>query len=254
MSFTEHDDRRRGTLTRRELRRASRLSGAARRDALQRVVVVNMPVAQAVARRYAGRGVAGDDLRQLAYVGLASAADRFDPAMERDFLTFAVPWMTGTIRRHFRDQTWTVRPIRRVQELHRELSLLEDGSEGTLSVVDAAARLGATAEEVREVLAARLAQRPRPLHGPSSPASDLALADRLPAEETVGMRSADARLMLQPAFRVLAPRERHVLRRLYIDQWTQSRIGRELGLSQMSISRIHAAALAALRAEIGVAA
>jgi RNA polymerase sigma-B factor len=254
MSHTASEDRRRREVTDCEFRRAAGRSGSARREHLQRVAVVNMPVARAVARRYAGRGVADDDLEQLAYLGLMSAANRFDPTKEHDFLTFAVPWMTGTIRRHFRDQTWVIRPHRRVQELHQELAQLEGSGNGSLSVEEAAARLGVTPDQVREVHGARMLQKPRSLHEPGRRGDEVPLGEQLVAEETVGMRSADARLLLEPAFRVLAPRERHVLRRLYIDEWTQEQIGREIGLSQMSISRIHHQALTALRGELGVAA
>jgi RNA polymerase sigma-B factor len=254
MTRIESDDRRRREITLRELKRAAGCSGSARREALQRVVVANMPVAQAVARRYAGRGVAEEELQQLAYLGLMSAADRFDPGREHDFLTFAVPWMTGTIRRYFRDQTWTVRPHRKIQELHQELARLEGSGSGPLSVDEAAARLGVTPAEVREVHAARMMQKPRSLQEPGRGEEALPLAERLVAEETIGMRSADARLLLEPAFRVLSPRERHVLRRLYADLWSQRQIGRELGVTQMTISRIHRRALTALRGELGVAA
>jgi RNA polymerase sigma-B factor len=254
MTHTESEDRRRSEITECELTRAARVSGEERRAALQRVVLVNARVAQAVARRYAGRGVPDEDLQQLAYLGLASAAERFDNTREHDFLTFALPWMTGTIRRHFRDHTWMIRPGRKVQELHLQLSRLEASGLGRLTAAEAATRLGATPEEIREVFAARLMQKTRSLHEPDSREGGPALEERLPGEETVGMRSADARLLLRPAFRVLTPRDRHVLRRLYVDGWTQSQIGLELGLSQMSISRIHERALATLRNEIGDAA
>jgi|tagenome__1003787_1003787.scaffolds.fasta_scaffold20982894_4 hypothetical protein len=96
---TDDDDQRRSQITARELTRAFRTSGLARTAAFQRVVMA-MAVAEAVARRHSGRSVLDDELKQLAYLSLASVADRFDPTMEHDFLSFAVPWMSGTIRRH----------------------------------------------------------------------------------------------------------------------------------------------------------
>lgn len=80
------------------------------------VVVLNMGVARAIAARYRDRGIGKDDLMQAAYVGLVKAVQGFDPSFERDFLSYAVPTVTGEVKRYFRDYGWTVRPPRRVQE------------------------------------------------------------------------------------------------------------------------------------------
>ena len=75
-----------------------------------------MEVARSIAARYRGRGVAADDLEQVAYLALVRAAHRFDPEKAPDFLTFAVPTIRGEVKRYFRDHGWMVRPPRRVQE------------------------------------------------------------------------------------------------------------------------------------------
>ena len=82
-----------------------------------RVVLINRGVAEAVARRYRQRGLAQEDLDQVAYEGLTKAVARFDPALRNDLLTFAVPTIRGELQRYFRDQGWTVRPPRRIQEV-----------------------------------------------------------------------------------------------------------------------------------------
>ena len=58
----------------------------------------------------------------MAYVGLVKAVNGFDPSHERDFLSYAVPTVTGEVKRHFRDFGWTVRPPRRIQELQGQIS------------------------------------------------------------------------------------------------------------------------------------
>ena len=80
-------------------------------------IVVNLGVAQAIARRFRGRGIPDDDLEQVAFTALVRAAHKFDLSHGRDFLTYAVPTMTGELKRHFRDHGWTVRPPRRIQEI-----------------------------------------------------------------------------------------------------------------------------------------
>lgn len=116
-------------------------SDAARRRTLnQRIVEANMPVAASIARRYVGRGEGQEDLEQVAYVGLSKAVMGFDPRLDKDFLSYAVPTITGEIKKHFRDHCWSVRPPRRIQELQAQISgareaLVQDLGIASLGVV-----------------------------------------------------------------------------------------------------------------------
>ena len=74
-------------------------------------------LADFIARRYTARGVPDADLRQVAYIGLINAVDRFDPEMGARFATFAGRTIEGEVKRHFRDRTWMVRVPRGAQEL-----------------------------------------------------------------------------------------------------------------------------------------
>src|ERR1700709_457005 len=89
---------------------------------LEELVAINMPVAESIASRYSHRGLDSDDLRQVAYLALTKAAQRFDAASGHAFLAFCVPTVRGEIRRYFRDHGWVVRPPRRLQELQQRLS------------------------------------------------------------------------------------------------------------------------------------
>ena len=80
-----------------------------------------MGVADAIAARYRRRGIAEEDLRQVAYLALTKAASNFDPDAGHDFLSYAVPTIRGELRRYFRDSGWMVRPPRRVQELQARI-------------------------------------------------------------------------------------------------------------------------------------
>ena len=84
-----------------------------RKELVDQVIVVNLGVAQAIARRFRGRGILDDDLEQVAYLALTRAAQNFDVTQGRDFLTYAVPTISGEVKRHFRDHGWTIRPPRR---------------------------------------------------------------------------------------------------------------------------------------------
>jgi len=121
------------------------------------VVRVNMRVAEAVARRYARRGIPVEDLTQVAYLALVRAVRRFDAAHERDLLAYAVPTIEGDIRRHFRDHGWTIRPPRDVQRAHTRL--VRTGASldryDTPTLEGLATQVEESVEVVREALSAR---------------------------------------------------------------------------------------------------
>ena len=83
--------------------------------------MLNIGVAHAIAHRYRNRSVPVEDLEQVACMALVRAAQKFDVSQERDFLTYAVPTISGELKRHFRDQGWTIRPPRRVQEIQSKV-------------------------------------------------------------------------------------------------------------------------------------
>ena len=111
------DDRRpRGSSRRPRRPRASK-----REDLLEQVIVLNIGVAHAIAHRYRNRSIPVEDLEQVACMALVRAAQKFDVSQDRDFLTYAVPTISGEIKRHFRDHGWTIRPPRRVQEIQSKV-------------------------------------------------------------------------------------------------------------------------------------
>ena len=122
----------------------------------EEVVLLNLSVAVAIAARYRSKGIPLDDLRQVASLGLVKAANGFDPTVGRDFLSYAVPTISGEVKRHFRDRGWTVRPPRRVQELQARISSISADSTqspGSLArPAEVAARLGVDVSEVIEAL------------------------------------------------------------------------------------------------------
>ena len=78
----------------------------------EELVRTYLPLARTIARRYESRRVPVEDLVQVAAIGLMKAIDRYDPSRGIAFSSYAVPTMVGEVQRHFRDQTWGVRPPR----------------------------------------------------------------------------------------------------------------------------------------------
>jgi len=217
------------------------------------VVVVNMGVARAIASRYRDRGVGQEDLLQAAYVGLVKAVHGFDPSYERDFLSYAVPTVTGEVKRYFRDYGWTVRPPRRVQELQAQIS--RAASELTQNLhrsprpSEVAEFLGVEIDSVIEALAADGCFTPASLDVPVGEDGATSLGELL-GEDDVDLARAEARILLAPAVRRLCTRDRRILELRFFHGWTQEQIAGDIGVTQMQVSRLLARILNDLRAEL----
>jgi len=97
--------------------------GHRRRSTLRnRLIIEHLPLARQIARRFARWGEPRRDLEQAAALGLINAVDRFDPDRGCEFVAFAVPTITGEVRRWFRDCAWSMRVPRRLKELNTSIS------------------------------------------------------------------------------------------------------------------------------------
>lgn len=223
-----------------------------RDQVLARVVVINRGVAEAVAARFRNRGVPQEDLHQVAYEGLTKAVRRFDPQLRNDLLTYAVPTIRGELQRYFRDQGWTVRPPRRIQELQWRLNqvierLTQDhGREPTEQEI--ADGLGTTVAEYRDAAEAFGCFQPASLDQPVGPRTETSVGELI-ADEDAGS-SAEARMLLAPVVRRLPERHRRILYLRFFEDLTQEEIGKDLGVTQMQVSRLLTRILGDLRAEL----
>ena len=219
----------------------------------ERVVLINRGVAEAVAGRYRNRGIALDDLHQVAYEGLTKAVMRFDPTMRNDLLTYAVPTIRGELQRYFRDQGWTVRPPRRVQETQWQVNQVLDrlchelGREPTPEEV--CEDLGISIQDYQETMAAFGCFQPTSLDQPVAAESTASMGDLLPADD-VDTSASEARVTLAPVVRRLPERDRRILYLRFFEDLTQEEIGQNLGVTQMQVSRLLTRILGTLRTEL----
>ena len=208
---------------------------------LAEVVELNMGVADAIASRYRRRGVADEDLQQVAYLALTKAARKFDPDAGHDFLSYAVPTIRGELCRYFRDSGWMVRPPRKVQELQSRIF----GAQSELSLKlgrspapsEVAAFLDEPLGDVEEALAAEGCFTPTSLDRPVGSDSDLTLGDLLRGSDST-RSAAEARVVLAPLVRRLSERDRKVLQLRFFDDCTQQEIAEEIGVTQTQVSRL----------------
>jgi RNA polymerase sigma-B factor len=222
-----------------------------RDDLREEIVLLNLTVAHAIARRYAGRGIPVEDLEQVACVGLVKAVRGFDSAFGKDFVSYAAPTISGEVKRHFRDLGWTVRPPRRVQDLQARINATAvdaDHATGAADRPDAIAdRLGVDVSQVIEALTCRGAFAPMSLDAPlGETASSSSLGDLLTSAHDDYARAENA-IVLGQALQHLTPRDLLILRRRFWENRTQHEIGEEIGLSQMQVSRLLGRILASLR-------
>jgi RNA polymerase sigma-B factor len=245
---------RRSELTRELLLEAAEAEPGRRAELLDEVVLLNRGVAEAVANRYRNRGVPLEDLQQAAFEGLVKAVQRFDAAVRPDLLTYAVPTIRGEIQRWFRDQSWMVRPPRRIQELQWKISHgAEDlgqslGREPTDEEV--AAHCDCTVEEVAEASQAFGCFHPPSLDRPIDSADGPTLGETLLADEEHEHEAAEARTILGPVVRRLSERDRRILYLRFFEDQSQRDIGEELGVTQMQVSRLLDRIFRDLRSEL----
>lgn len=232
---------------------ASAADPARRADALDAVVVLNMPLARAIAGRYQNRGVARDDLEQVAFLALTRAAQAFDPAFGRPFHSYAVPCIRGSVKKYFRDQAWSVRPPRRVQELQAQIAAARADLEQKLGrsprIGEVAEHLGEDLDHVVDALSADGCYAPISLDAPASTDADQPLGDWLAADDA-DASAAEARLMLAPIIRRLDERDRRILEMRFFQGCTQQEIADRIGVTQMHVSRLLARALATIREQL----
>lgn len=225
-----------------------------RRTTRDELFKAHLPLAEHIALRYRDRGQSLEDLEQVARLGLFLAVSRFDPDRGSDFLAFAVPTITGEIRRYFRDMTWAVGVPRRVKELRATVNAatvrLAQELGRTPRPSQVAEALGVPIEDVYEGLMANYAYRAETLESGSQDDTDgLARRAQLGRADG-GLDLAEHRTALYPALNRLPERERMIVVMRFFEDLTQTQIAQRIGVSQMHVSRLLSHSLALLRADM----
>jgi RNA polymerase sigma-B factor len=223
-----------------------------RRERLREVLVEeHLPLVRHFARRFSNRGEPFDDLLQVGTLGLIAAIDRFDPTRGVEFLSFAVPTITGEIKRHFRDQGWSVRVPRRLQELHLSLNAavgeLAQKNGRAPNPSELAEYLGIPRAEVLEGLQVANAYRSSSLDERLSGDDDSPTLAATLGQEDAALEGVEYRESLQPLLATIPARERRILILRFFGNMTQSQIAADIGISQMHVSRLLSQTLAKLR-------
>ena len=211
---------------------------------------------RSLASKFARPGVPMEDLAQSAWIALIRALDRFDPSYDTKFTTYAVTCMVGEIKRYFRDRTWSVKAPRYLQEIASSLHRVQDELYQKLqrepTMGEMATAFGVTEEDVMHAMELYRCYQMDNLEGPREAMEG---SESRSLEEGVGESDSEISTMvdfapLSQAIDSLEERQQQIIRRRYYDGFTQQEVAKELGLSQMHVSRLERAALADLRARI----
>ncbi len=238
-----------------ELFRALRSADASDREVIQGILARrHAPLVRWLAAKYTNRSVDFEELQAVGNVGLILAIQRFDPERGFDFIAFARPTVQGEIRRYFRDKRRWIRLPRHLQEVKAKIGdatqVLTHRLNRAPTVAELAAELAVDPETVLEALTADDTFAPLSLDAPSASGDE---SSSLGAD--LGYRDDRFDTLvdcesLRPLIAALPERERRILSMRFFDDMTQSEIGRELGLSQMHISRLLARTLVDLRKQL----
>ncbi|MEU8707805.1 RNA polymerase sigma factor SigF [Streptomyces sp. NPDC048565] len=222
------------------------------------LIEMNLSLVRFAAGRFRNRGSGEmEDIVQVGTMGLIKAIDRFDLAREVEFTSFAVPYIVGEIKRFFRDTTWSVHVPRRLQELRVDLAKAKETLAADLdrdpSVPELAEHLGLDEKEITEGIVAANGYTAGSIDLPADAAEPAGhasggrtMADVL-GEPDPAMETVENLHTLAPLLDGLDARERRIIDMRFGQEMTQARIGEELGISQMHVSRLLSRILRKLR-------
>ncbi len=227
------------TLT--DLRRAQRGD----REASQRLVEDNAGLIWSVVRRFFGRGVEAEDLYQIGCLGFLKALDGFDEEYGTQFSTYAVPKISGEIRRFLRDDG-VIKVSRSIKEqavtVRNARNALEQKLGRAPTVSELSEVTGMTAEDIAMVETATC---------PTESLQRETGEDGFTLEQVLGDYQAEERVLehvsLREALRKLPERELQVISLRYYHGMTQDAASRVIGVSQVQVSRLEKRAIEKLR-------
>ena len=218
-------------------------------EAREQLVLKNVGLVWSIVRRFAGRGHELEDLYQIGCIGLIKAIDKFNLEFDVKFSTYAVPMITGEIKRFLRDDGM-IKVSRSLKELGirvssvREQMTWELGREPGLD--ELANRVGASREEVAASIEASTEVESIDKNVGNGEDQNLRLLDKLPDQREEQEQLLD-RMGLGQILNLLEEKDREIIVRRYFENQTQSQIAADLHISQVQVSRLEKKILRKMR-------
>ena len=219
--------------------------------ARDKILIENTGLIWSIVRRFLNRGHEGEDLFQIGCIGMLKAIDRFDTEFDVAFSTYAVPMIAGEIRRFIRDDG-IVKISRKIKEnqmkiMHqREIYINEKKQEPTIEELEKVCDL--TKEEIVMAMDAsrNVESIDKEMYSKDSAYTLMDLAeDDTNIEETVLNK-----IMVQQLMDMLESKERKIINLRYFKNKTQSQVAKEMGMTQVQVSRLEKKIMHRLRMEM----
>ena len=218
--------------------------------AREQLVTENMGLVWSIVRRFKGRGCDMEDLTQIGCIGLLKAIDKFDLSYEVRFSTYAVPIITGEVKRFLRDDGM-IKVSRTLKETAQKAKYAGEqlagklGREPTLAELSEA--MGLPAEELAAALESGVEVESIYKTIYRGDGSDICLIDRLTDEKNFQEQIMDE-MLLDQLMQDLPEEHRRLIELRYDKELTQTQVAEELGISQVQVSRQEKKILQAMRA------
>lgn len=218
---------------------------------MARLVEANLPLSQAVARKFQGQGVEKEDLEQVAAMALMQAIERFDPERGLQFSTFALPTIAGSVRNYLRDRGSTIRLTRSIREQLTKLRRVSDDLTRKLqrepSMRELAAAMEIPPEELLSLLDARHSAQTVSLEAETSEDEDAPRLETFLGRMDEGYEQVEQAQWLKWVYEQVTPAEKLLLQKRFEERLGQRETARALGVSQMQVSRMERRLLTRLR-------
>lgn len=210
-----------------------------------------MPLCKLVASKFTGRGVAREDLEQVAGIALLKALERYEPERGFRFVTYAVPTMTGDIRNHLRDKGGAMRLPRdsrqRLYEMTQAQERFEQEHLRMPTAMELAEYMHITPDRLVELMNIKFQTDAMSLDAPTGEDGSTSAADMLGVDED-GFERFEQSEWMAWVFSKVNDQERDLLRLRFIDRLGQRETAKRLGVSQMQVSRLERRVLVRLKA------
>ncbi len=206
-------------------------------------------IADILAKKFVGRGVEYDDLKQVASLALLKGIDRFSPELGLQFSTFITPTIAGEIKNYFRDKARTIKLPRQLSELNvkvrKFVTEYESKNRVKPSVKMIAEALSCKEEEVVEALEISTTLSLDGMVGNSEDADGELYA--LVADTEDKYDAFERKETLRAEMQDFSNMEKTLIKYRYYDKLSQSATAEKLGVSQMYVSRLERKLLARLK-------
>ncbi|HIZ07166.1 MAG TPA: SigB/SigF/SigG family RNA polymerase sigma factor [Candidatus Eubacterium avistercoris] len=219
------------------------------KEARDTLVKENLGLVWSIVHRFANRGYEAEDLFQIGSIGLMKAIDRFDTGFDVKFSTYAVPVITGEIKRFLRDDGM-IKVSRTLKENSWKISLavqkLQEKWGRDVTIREIAGETGLDTEEILMAMEAntRIDSLNKPVSAPDG--KEICLEDQIPGTGDENEKVHN-RILLEQLLGTLNAKERQLIYMRYFQDRTQTDVARELNMTQVQVSRMEKKLLSRMR-------